>query len=323
MKFGLPKLFNRRKSQKLNAKEKSKRQRKLTRSDNKKKLKLESKQKQILKSREILKSSFIQIKENKRIFIGISIVYIALTVFFVQGVNGAFPLKTIQDSVDSAYGTELNPWAKASASYGLLVTSGTSVATELESVYQTIIVLIVSLAILSAIRLTFKTPKKIKLSKTFYGSTSQLIPLLMVLVVAMIQLVPFGIGSTLFGFVNESGIAVTGPEQIFWYGVLLASMLISAWLLIPTIFSMYIVTLPDASPIKSIKQGFSLVRFNRLKISFRILVLVICGLVLSAGVLIPLIVVFPTGAEVTYLLFSCGFMIFAHTYVYRLYRSII
>ena len=322
-KLKLPKAFSRRNKKNLTKSQKEKRERKLTRVQQRKKLKLEAKNKKIIKSRSLIKQSYKQIESNKKVFLGISVIYILLTIFFVRGVNGTFPLKSIQETVDSAYSSDLNPWAKASASYSLLVTSGTSTPSELENVYQTIIVLLVSLAILWVLRMTYKERKKLKVSKSFYESTGQLIPLLIVLIIAMLQLFPFAIGSTLFSYVKEGGIAVTGPEQVFWYGVLLGGIVISAWLIIPTIFSMYIVTLPKSTPIRSIKQAWGLVRFLRVKIALRYLVLLVLSIVLSAAVLIPLIVLFPPGAEVTYILFSCLFLIFAHTYSYRLYRSVI
>lgn len=322
-KLKLPKVFGRKKNKKLTKTQKEKRERKLTRTQQRKKQKLEAKNKKIIKSRVLIKQSFKQIKSNKKVFFGISVVYILLTMFFVRGVNGTFPLKSIQETVDSTYSTELNPWAKASAAYGLLVTSGTATPSELENVYQTIIVLFVSMAILWVLRMTYKQNKPLKVRRSFYDSTGQLIPLLLVLVIAMLQLFPFAIGSTLFSYVKEGGIAVTGPEQVFWYGVLFGSLILSAWLIIPTVFGLYIVTLPNSTPIRSIKQAWGLVRFLRIKIAFRFLALLILSVIVSAIVLIPLIVLFPPGAEVTYIVFSCLFLIFAHTYSYRLYRSVI
>jgi len=319
------KFFRKRKASKSNVKQSKSavRSRKLTRKQNRKKLKAIAKKKQLPSTWKLMKASLGQIKDNKKLFGGILIIYFILIIVFVRGISGNFQLSTIQQNVVDTFGEQTGKWEKGAASYGLLLGSAVSSQTEVESIYQTIIIVITSLALIWGLRQTYNRKQKVKIRDSFYKGMYPLVPFILVIFVVLIYLLPFGIASSIFSAIQANGIATTGPEQIAWWSVLIAGALISAYLALAGIFAVYIATLPDMSPIKALKEANALVRFRRWQVARKFIILTLTLLVLSAVVLIPMIVFFAKAAEIIYLLFSIVFLVYAHAFIYRLYRELI
>jgi len=301
----------------------TKRSKPLNRKQSKAKLKEAARKKTLPSTWNLVKDSFTQLSENRKLFAGIMIVYLLLTIIFVRGLSGSFQLSSIQQTVAETLGEGTSKWQQGAASYGLLLGSAVSARSEIESFYQTILILILSLAIIWSLRKTYDKKQKLQIRDSFYKGMYPLIPYLIVLFVLLIYCLPFGIASSVYATIQANGLAITGPEQIIWTAVLLAGAAITAYLLISGIFALYIVTLPDMRPVAALREARALVRFRRWDIAKRFLVFLILSLLISAFILIPMIVFFSRGAEVIYIIFSMFFMVFSHSFAYRIYRGLI
>jgi len=302
---------------------KATRSRQLNRKQAKLKAKKVAKKKTLPSTWSLLKSAFNQIEQNKKLFIGIMVVYLLLTMIFVKGISGNFQISSIQQNVIDSLGEQSGKLQRGTASYGILLGSAVSAPGDVESIYQTILIMIAGLATIWALRKTYNERPKVQIRDAFYKGMYPLIPYLIVLFVMLMYCLPLGITSTIFSAIQANGLAVSGPEQLIWTSVLIAGGLLTAYLLLSAVFAIYIVTLPNMRPIKALKEANALVKFRRWQIAKKFIIFFGGSLLVSAIVLIPLIIFFARGAEVIYLVFSMLFMVLSNAFTYRIYRQLI
>lgn len=258
---------------------------------------------------------------NKRVFGGILLVYVLLYFLFVKGLATNFQLSETKSQLEEAVGSELGTWGMGAVLFGTLVgTAGTS-AGDAGAVYQTLLFVIMSLAIVWTMRQTFESPKRLPLSRVFYDSMYPLIPYILVWLVVVLQLIPAFIGSFIYSIVVSNGIAVGLVEQLLWLTILIASIGVSVFLISSSIFATYIAALPDMGPMLALKKAKSLVKFRRFIIIRRLLFLPLVVIIVFAALFFPLVLYAPVAAEVLFVVFSLALLFITHAYMYVLYRE--
>lgn len=203
----------------------------------------------------------------------------------------------------------------------VLSTTGQA-TTESGGVYQLILVLLTSLALIWVLRQT-SAGTKVGIRDAFYKGVYPLVPYVLVLFVMVLQLLPLLIGAWLYQLMVTSGVAVAWAEQLFW--ILVASLfaLASFYMLCSSVFATYIVTLPDMVPFRALRSAGDLVRHRRLAVVWRIIAFLSLLVTAGALVLVPVILVIPVIATwVFYLLGVLAIGLF-HTYMYGLYRELL
>jgi len=103
--------------------------------------------------------------------------------------------------------------------------------------------------------------------------------------------------------------------------------LLSLYLISGTWAALYIASLPNAQPLKSIRASNKLMSVHRWQVMRRLLVLVLFLILSAALLIVPLLMILPDGFEyiAEYGFFAymmIGFTI-AHTYLYSLYKSLL
>jgi hypothetical protein len=90
-----------------------------------------------------------------------------------------------------------------------------------------------------------------------------------------------------------------------------------------SLFALYIVTLPDMTPMKALRSARELVRHRRWTVLRKILCLPLILLVAGAVIMLPIIIVLTPLAQWVFFLLTMLALVAAHAYMYTLYRELL
>lgn len=269
----------------------------------------------------MFKSSVKHLFEHKRVYGGIGLVYLALVIVLVRGFLFTSDIAASKDSITQLIGGFGGQIASSLTVVSFLFESS-SPAGATGSLYQSIVLLLISLAAIWALRQTH-AGQKITVKDAFYKSSYPLIPFLLVLIVIGLQMLPLIAGSFLYGATIVSGIAVTIIEKVLWGLLVFLLVLLSVYLVSASVFALYIVTLPDVGPMAALKSARGLVMHRRWTVIRKVLFLPFMLVLITFGILLPVIMVAAPIAEVVFLLLGAVLVMVAHSYLYTLYREML
>jgi hypothetical protein len=208
--------------------------------------------------------------------------------------------------------------------FSVLLSNTGSTPTEVAGAYQSILLVVVSLALIWGLRQSYAAGKaKTTIRDTFYKGLYPLVPFLLVLLVVGLQLIPALLASFLYNVVIVGGLAVTAVELGLWYVMLAALVLLSLYMITSSVFALYIVTLPNVTPMAALRSARDLVLHRRWVIMRKFLFLPLALLVLAGVIMVPLIIVLPPVAEWVFFGLSMLALAVVHSYMYSLYRELI
>ncbi|OGL25957.1 hypothetical protein A2708_02210 [Candidatus Saccharibacteria bacterium RIFCSPHIGHO2_01_FULL_49_21] len=255
---------------------------------------------------------------------GIMAVYLILNVIFASGISSLnAAVNDIKFNLEISDSENLSPLGTALSGFSNLVASAGTSGSSTGSVLQTFLIVIVSLVLIWALR-HLLAGKKVRVKQAYYSAMSPLIPFLLVLVVIFIQLLPVLIGvplaSAILAAVFPSGGALASLTLI---AVSVSFLGWSLYMLSSSVFSIYIVTLPDMPPRRALKSAKDLVKFRRWTLMRRLIYLPIFILVVMGLIVVPLIIY--ATFLVAPVFFGLGVLslLFIHVYLYTLYRELI
>jgi hypothetical protein len=187
---------------------------------------------------------------------------------------------------------------------------------------QTVLFVVFSIVIIWYLRKIYsgKTPT---VRDTLYKSPYSLIPFFIVFVLLIVELIPLFIGSYLYNVIFNDAIAVGAFEKTIWGIVILILVLISLYLALSSIFSIYIVTLPDMRPFQAIRSSWGLVKKRRWFVFRKVLFILFFLLVAAGFISIVFINVIPFISGWVFLFVTITSVAIGHSYMYSLYRKLI
>lgn len=260
--------------------------------------------------------------DNKFLFGGIIIISSFLTFVFVQSFGTQTNFMDLKYSVESALGGSVNRFGTGLAVLNSLLGSAGPQSSDVASAYRTALTIIVSLAVIWAFR-QILAEEKIRIRDTFYLGMYPLIPFILVLFVVGLQLIPLVLANVLYAAVFTNGLAITAPEQIIWACAIGLLSLLSLYMVLSSMFALYIATLPEMTPMKALRSARNLVLHRRLVIFARLLIMLLVVSLLAGAVLLPLIIFVPTIVEPVFYLIGSFALVFVLGYVYLLYRELL
>lgn len=259
---------------------------------------------------------------HKGLFAGITLIFGLLNLLLVQGIAGASDAVGLKQTLDEVFTGNFGSLASGLGVFALLISSAGNSSSETAGAYQVFLTLIGSLAMIWALR-QIAAGSRIRIRDTYYKGMYPLVPFVLVLFVIGLQLIPLLIGSTLYSLVMTNGIAIYFIEKLLWavlFGVL---ALITLYLLSSSLLALYIVTLPDMTPLKALRSARDLVKKQRWTVLRKIFAFPIILLVAAAIIMLPVIVwVTPLAQWMFFVLTMTGLLAF-HTYMYTLYRELL
>lgn len=268
------------------------------------------------------KRTVMTVWRHKWVFLGIALIYIVLNIVFVTGLGGGTDIASLEQQVGTTAAGGTGQLATSFGIFGSLLTTGTGTSSASGGAYQLVITLIISLAAIWVLRQS-AAGERVRLKEAFYRGMYPLIPFMLVLVVILIQLLPFLIGATIFGFITGAGIAVTLWERLALLLLLLVPTIFSAYMLTASLFALYIVTLPDMTPLQALRSAKKLVHYRRAVVFRKLLFLPVALIILGAIIVVPAIFAVPAIATWLFFVLAILALILAHTYVYTLYRELL
>ena len=254
--------------------------------------------------------------------IGIALVYLLASLLLVQGFRSNDQLTLLQELLSgqaSSFGEHI---ASFTTKFSALISAASSSATPTSSLYQVIVFVICSLALIWAFRTTRnKQPTTTK--QAFYVGMMPLVPYLLVLFIISLQALPILIAFFLYSVLIAGQLAVSRWELGHSLLTCLLLLLWSLRMLTASIFALYITTLPAMMPLRALRNAKELV-FKRRLLVWRKIMLPFA--LLTFGLLIietPFIIWFIAAAP--WVLFAYGGFIFVymHAYLYTLYREML
>lgn len=270
----------------------------------------------------ITKKTALTLWQHKGLFIGITVIYGLLNLVLAQSLSGATDLSSLKHALDQAFAGNFATLKSSLSVFVVLVTSAGNNSSATAGAYQLFIGLIASLAVIWALRQAL-SGAKIRVRDAYYRGMYPLIPFILVLMVVGLQLIPLVIGSTLYSLVVNNAIAVYAIEKLLWAMLYLLLALLSLYMVSSSLFALYIVTLPDMTPMKALRSARELVRYRRWTVLRKIICLPIILLVVAALIMLPIIVWLTALSQVAFFALSTFGLAAVHGYMYTLYRELL
>ncbi len=270
----------------------------------------------------LTKAAWHTIWQNKELFIGITLIYGLLNLLLVQGLASGTDVSGLKHSLNQIFTGNIGPLTSALSVFAVLVSSAGNGSSQTAGAYQLFLGLLTSLAVIWALRQVL-AGTRVRIRDAYYRGMYPLVPFILVLLVIGLQLVPLLVGSTLYNLVISGGIAVYFIEKLAW-GLLFALLaLLSLYMISSSIFALYIVTLPDMTPLKALRSARDLVRHRRWTVLRKLLCLPIILLIAAAVIMVPIIIVLTPLAQWVFFLLTMFALVAVHTYIYTLYRELL
>jgi hypothetical protein len=260
--------------------------------------------------------------QHKKVIIGITLVYGILNLILVRGFSGGTDVGSLKDTLNQIFNGNWGHFASSLTIFALLVTSAGNNSSGTAGAYQALLLIIVSLAVVWTFR-QLMAGEKVRVRDGFYRGMYPLIPAILVLCVIGLQLIPLLIGSTLYSTVVNNAIAVYAVEKFFWGLLFFLLALLSLYMLCSSIFALYIVTLPDMTPMKALRSARELVRHRRWTILRKIIFLPIILLIVAAIIMVPIIAFATPVAQWVFFVLTMFALAAVHAYMYTLYRDML
>lgn len=272
---------------------------------------------------QLLRETLAQIRSNKKLFAAILGVFALLYAVFVRGFAGS-DLSVVKEAFT---GEGVASSSQVATGFGLfvyLIGNASTAQSEVASLYQFAFICIGSLALIWTFRQLQSNAKSVvTMRRAYYLGTAPLVPYVLVIVVILAQLLPALIGTTLYQQVSSTGLAASSVEMLAWLILLLATLVLSLYMLCSSVFALYIVTLPDMTPLTALRSARELVKHRRLVVARKILFAPAVLAIVAAVLFMPLLV-FATGlAEVFFFVYGVLCLAVINGYMYRLYRSLL
>lgn len=274
------------------------------------------------KARVLFATSLKQLWRNKRLFGSIVALYGVLNIVLVRGLGGSSDLTTLKASLDSALHGFGGKLATSFVSFTYLLTTSGSGNAAGSGIYQTILLLVCSLALIWALR-QVQAGHKVRMRDSFYSGMYPLIPFLLVFLLLSLQLVPLIVGAGIYSTLVTGGIAVHAWEKLLWITLFAVLAFWSLRMVTATIFAAYVVTLPDMTPLRAYRSARQLVYGRRLLLWRKLIFLPVALLLLAALIELPLILYVTPVAPWVFFALSMLTLPIVHSYLYNLYREML
>ncbi len=260
--------------------------------------------------------------QHKRLFIIITLIYGLLSLILVQGLASGTNVGELKNQLNDVVTGHFGALVSSLSIFAVLVSSSGNGSSQTAGAYQLFITLITSLAIIWALRQVM-LGNKLRVRDAYYKGMYPLIPFILVLVVIGLQLIPMVIGAALYGTILSNGIAVHLIEKIVWALIFGGLCLLSLYMISSSVFALYIVTLPDMTPIKALRSARNLLRNRRWTALRKIICLPIILLVVAALIMVPIIILLTSLAQWVFFILTMFSLVAIHAYLYTFYRELL
>lgn len=253
-----------------------------------------------------------------------TLIYTLTYLVFVKGLNGfSLEVGSLKDELTLVASGNIGSIFTAFSIYGSLLSSLVATPDASSNYFQAIILLTFSLAFIWLIRKLHGKNSNPSVKDSFYVGMRPLIPFLIVLFLMALELLPAALGSFVM-LTGQSTEVLAGSTGIIVLGALMVlTCTLSIYLLASSVFALYIVTLPKMTPVLAIRTSMNLLRIHKWRVLRKILAFYVLLLVSGFILVLPFIIWLAQYAEIAFFVMGCASFGVMHTYMYKLYRSMI
>ncbi len=264
---------------------------------------------------QLTKQTIESTRVHIKVLSGITLVYGLLSLLLVRGLGAGINVAQLRDQAG-------NHVAGSLATYFELLGNNSDASNPNAGVYQTILFIIGSLAIIWALR-QLAAGERPSVKDAYYRGMYPLVPFVLVLLVILVQLLPAVIGLAAYQFLSVGGVINSIAGALVVGIFVLALAVLSMYMLASSFFALYIVTLPGMEPMVALKTAKKLVTGRRWTLLRKLLFLLFVIFAAMAVIMVPFILVVPVLAS--WVLFALGIVAVAvgHAYSYNLYQRLL
>ncbi len=256
--------------------------------------------------------------QNRKLLGGILIVYAIIDLILIGGADAG----SLQSVKSSATQGGTSHFSTGLTLFAFLINSNTGPSDAAAGAFQSVFLLILSVVFIWALRQVY-VGHKTSVREAFYTGTYPIIPFILVLMFLGVQLLPVAGGGFVYNLLVGGKILIGFFEQTMAVAVFLVLAFWSLYMITATLIALYVVTLPNVSPVEAITSARQLVRFRRLLILRKMLFLVAVLAAVGTLVIIPTALFLTPIASWLFFLLSVTAIGVVHTYFYTLYRELL
>jgi hypothetical protein len=260
--------------------------------------------------------------QNKGLFLTITLVYGLLNLLLVRGLATTTDINSLKSEMNQLVGGNLGGLASGVSVFVVLLGSSGNNSSSTAGAYQVFLGIITTLAIVWALRKIFGGTK-VRARDAFYSGMNPLVPFILVLLVVLLEFVPLLIGGVLYTVITVNGIASTGLETLLFALISALLVAVSVYLLCSGLVALYIVTLPEMTPLKALRSARDVVKGRRWSVLRKVLWLPFVLFMVACIIMLPIIAwITPLAQWVFFVLTMCG-LTAANAYMYVMYRELL
>lgn len=265
----------------------------------------------------LIKVSWLDISSFWRALLAITAVYAIIYFIFVAGVPLFPTTESLTASIEESFGSTAGKLMDSLAIVGLSVSSVSSASNGLLQIF---LFLIASASVVWALRKQ-RGLNKISVKQAYYEGASNIVPMILVVVLLLLTMVPAAFASV--GLNLALPVIGTTTEKVVIYSIATPLIVWSLYLLVKWWPALYVIMLPNTTPIASMRTASALTRKRRFKIFIRILFIFffIALFFLSATILMALIS--SRLAPITVYVMTFASFLLGHVMLFNLYRSLV
>ncbi len=263
----------------------------------------------------LLVQAYLVPSRHWKLFGGIMALFTVFNLALIGGLSQATDLQLVKESTQADFG---HIFAGLTL-YGVLINEGAGNAV---SAYQSVLLLLISLVLIWSLRQVY-AEHTVRVRDAFYNAMHPLVQFVIVLLVNGLRLLPALFGSFIFAALLSSGRLRGTVEVIVAGGVVFMLLAWTSYLLCSSVIALYIVTLPDMTPLAALRSGKEIVKARRGSVLRKLLFLPLALLVGSVIIMVPVLLLLTPAAPSVFFVLTVLAVLIVHSYMYALYRELI
>ena len=269
----------------------------------------------------LISQTFTFLKQHWRVLTPITMLYSLLYLVIVR-VNISFDQTSSVDAAQAIFKASGTPILARISSLAGVVSSYRPSGSEQANILSSVLIVLFSLIYIWAIR-ALSMNKKIRARDALYSGTSNLLPFMFMMSVLAIQLLPLTLAVTAYN-IGDNGLIF-----IYWYERTAALVglgliaLLSLYFISNTIMALYACTIQGVYPVPVMRSTRDMVRFQRLRILVNLVVGIFIMFFLYLCLLLIVVTYAPKLTSWMLDLFNILSLPIIHTYLYKMYRSML
>ena len=258
-----------------------------------------------------------------------ALILLSLALLIVIGLGKQANYNDVREALEAV---DLNWFVQTTGLVTQAVITSLTVTDSNKQMLATLIFIVAWLVLICLVRHIYGGRTKIKLRDALYNGTGSIVQMFILLFILLVQTLPLAIAMISYSAITGAGYINTGikiENMAAWCAIVIIGILTVYWM-ITTLLCAVTITIPGIYPFRAFFETSVLVSGRRVKILFRVLMMLVPLALLWLVVLVPVVILdnalklqyVPLVQAVTTLLVAAS-MIWISVYLYMLYRRLL